>query len=53
MRRVLYVLKEMAHLVWRHKLYVIAPILLVLVLLVLLAFYLGPTAFMTFVYAGL
>jgi len=53
MRRVLYVFREMAFLIWSHKLYVIAPILITLVLLVLIAFYIGPTAFLTFIYAGL
>ena len=45
--------RETAHLVWRHKLYVLTPIFVVLILLVFLAFYLGPTAFFTFIYAGL
>ena len=53
MRRVWYILKEMMHLVRAHKLYVIAPLLVTLAFLAFLAFYLGPAAVLTFIYAGL
>ncbi len=53
MKKVWYIFKEMLHLIRAHKVYFIAPILLMLVLLTLLAFYLGPTAVLTFIYAGL
>jgi hypothetical protein len=53
MRKVWFILKEMAHLIWGHKLYVIAPLLITLAILAFLAFVLGPTAVMTFIYAGL
>jgi hypothetical protein len=46
-------MKEMAHLIRAHKLYVISPLLITLVLLALLALYVGPTAVLTFIYAGL
>ncbi len=53
MRRIWYMFKEMIHLIRAHKLYFISPLLLTLVLLALLALYLGPTAVLTFIYAGL
>lgn len=53
MRKLWFMLKEMLYLIRAHSLYFIAPILLMLVLLALLAFYLGPTAVLTFIYAGL
>jgi len=52
MRRIWYILKEMLHLIAAHKLYVIAPLLIALVLLALVAFVIGPTAALTFIYAG-
>lgn len=53
MRRLWFITKEMLHLIRAHKMYFIAPILISLVILTLLAFYLGPTAVLTFIYAGL
>lgn len=52
MRKVWYILKEMFHLIRQHKMYFIAPILITLALLVVFAFYVGPTAVLTFIYAG-
>jgi hypothetical protein len=37
----------------RHRRYVLAPLLLLLVLIALVAFYVGPGAVVTFIYAGL
>jgi hypothetical protein len=53
MRKIWFILKEMGHLIRTHKLYVISPILVTLAILAFLAFYLGPTAVLTFLYAGL
>ena len=53
MKRIWFIFKEMMHLVRNHKVYVIAPLLITLVLLALFAFILGPTAVLTFIYAGL
>lgn len=53
MRRIGYIFKEMLFLIKSHKLYFISPLLLMLVFLTLLAFYVGPTAILTFIYAGL
>lgn len=52
MNRLGYIFKEMGVLIWRHKIYFLTPLLLMLALLVFLAFYAGPTAVLTFIYAG-
>jgi hypothetical protein len=53
MRRIWLMFCETQHLIRAHRLYFIAPILLVLVLLAFFALYLGPSAVLTFIYAGL
>ncbi len=53
MKRIWYIFTEMIRLIRTHRLYFIAPILIMLTLLAFLAFYLGPTAILTFIYAGL
>ena len=45
-------LKEALYLVPRHKLYVLAPLLVLLLLLALIAFYVGPATVVTFIYSG-
>jgi hypothetical protein len=52
MKRIWHIMKEMLHLIRTHKLYVIAPLLISLVILAFLAFVVGPTAALTFIYAG-
>ena len=47
------VLSEMVYLIRKHKLYFIAPLLIMLALLVFLAFYLGHSfLIVSFIYAG-
>jgi hypothetical protein len=53
MKKVLYMFKEMFYLIKKHKLYFLAPILISLVLLAILAFSIGPNALIAFIYAGL
>lgn len=53
MRRIWYMLREMALLIKARKLYFLAPILIILVFLAFLVFQLGPAAVLTFIYAGL
>jgi hypothetical protein len=48
-----YLLREMWRLIRRDKVWVLAPLLMLLVLVALLAFYVGPGAVVTFIYAGL
>jgi hypothetical protein len=47
-----YILAELSFLVRRHKLYFLAPILLMLALLAFLVYYIGPTIIVSFIYAG-
>ncbi len=37
----------------RHKVYFLTPLFFLLILLVLLAYYLGPAVVVTFIYAGI
>lgn len=47
-----YLVKEMTVLIRKHKLYFISPMLLLLGLIAFLVYYLGPTAIVSFLYAG-
>ncbi len=53
MNKIQYVLKEMFYLIKKHKLAFLLPIFIVLILLVFLAYYVGPAAVTTFIYAGI
>lgn len=53
MNKIIGILKEMFYLVRKYKLYVLAPLLTGLVLLSILAFYLGPSVIISFIYAGI
>jgi hypothetical protein len=48
-----YVIKEMFYLVRKHKLAFLLPIFIMLTLLVLLAYYVGPAVVTSFIYAGI
>jgi hypothetical protein len=52
MRKILYILKEMAYLIRRHRLAFLAPILIMLALLAFLVYYIGPALITSFIYAG-
>jgi hypothetical protein len=53
MAKLFLLLKEMVYMVKKYKLYFLAPLLLMLVLLACIVFYLGPSIIITFIYAGL
>ncbi|MBF0331192.1 MAG: hypothetical protein HQL17_04585 [Candidatus Omnitrophica bacterium] len=53
MNKLQYILKEMSYLVNKHKLAFLLPIFIVLILLVFIAYYVGPAAVTTFIYAGI
>jgi len=53
MRKFVLILREAAHLVWRHKAWFLAPILLALALIGFLVYTLGPAALVSFLYAGI
>jgi hypothetical protein len=52
MRKILYIAGEMTGLIGKHRLYIIAPVLITLAVLSLLVYYVGPTVVITFIYAG-
>ena len=52
MRKIWYIVKEMGYLIRTRKLYFIAPTLIILALLAFLVYQLGPSAILTFIYAG-
>lgn len=51
--KIAYIIKEMWFLIKQHKVYFLAPVLLMLAMLAVFVYYLGPTAIVTFLYAGL
>lgn len=51
--KVTYILKEMGYMIRRHKFFFLAPILIMLSLLAILVYYIGPAAIVTFFYAGI
>ncbi len=53
MKKILYIFKELFFMVRKYKIYFLAPIFIILTLLAILCFYLGPTAVITFIYAGI
>jgi DUF917 family protein len=52
MRKIFFILNEFMVLMRENKTYVLAPILIALALLSFLVYYVGPTAIVTFIYAG-
>lgn len=53
LKQLRYITNEMLYLVKKNRFYFIAPLLLLLAILVLVVFYVGPTVVITFMYAGL
>ena len=52
-RKVLYILKEMFHMINRQKLYFLIPIFIILAFLAFLVYYIGPAVIISFIYAGI
>lgn len=50
--RVWRILVQFVHFVKRRRRYVLVPLLILLVLIAVLAFYVVPSAFVSFLYAG-
>lgn len=50
--RVGFLTREALRFLWRYRAFVLAPLLGLLVLLTLLALYLGPETIVTLIYAG-
>jgi len=53
MRKILYILKETFYLIKVHKVYFLAPLFIVLAVLTILVFYIGPSVIISFIYAGI
>jgi hypothetical protein len=52
MKKIMFIFRELFYLLQENKNYVLAPIFIALAILSLLVFYVGPTAIVTFIYAG-
>lgn len=53
MTKIGYILKESFYMVRKHKIYFLAPLLVMLAVLALIAFYIGPSIIISFIYAGI
>ncbi len=53
MRKIRYILRETWYLIRQHKLYFFAPMLIILGILAILVFYVGPSVIIAFMYAGI
>jgi len=53
MLKITYLLKETFYLIRKHRIYFLAPIFMILVVLALLVFYIGPSVIISFIYAGI
>ncbi len=53
MKKIWYIMKEMLYLIKRHKIYFLAPLLVIFVVLALVSFYIGPSVIISFIYAGI
>jgi hypothetical protein len=53
MIKIVYILKETFYMIKRHKIYFLAPILIILALLAIIVFYIGPSVIISFIYAGI
>ena len=53
MKKILYLLKETFFLIKKQKIYFLAPLMILLAVLAILVFYLGPSVIISFIYAGI
>jgi len=53
MLKITYLFKESFYLIKKHKVFFLAPILILMSLLALLVFYIGPSVIISFIYAGI
>jgi hypothetical protein len=53
MKRFFYIFKQMLNLIRTHKIYFMAPILIMITLLAFVALVVGPSVITSFIYAGL
>ena len=53
MRKLGFIMREVAILIREHKLYFLAPLVILLSALAVLFFHFGPSTFLVFIYAGI
>jgi hypothetical protein len=53
MKKIFFILKEMLFMLKKHKLYIVAPVFILLALLAILIYQVGPAVIITFIYAGI
>ncbi len=53
MRKLIFMMREGRVLIREHKMYFLAPLLIVLALIAILVYSIGPTVITTFIYAGI
>lgn len=53
MRKLKYLLREMGRLIKKHKVYFLAPLFFLLIVVALVCFYIGPSVVIAFIYAGI
>jgi hypothetical protein len=49
----MYILRQMLYMIRKHKIYFLAPLLILFVVLALVSFYIGPSVIISFIYAGI
>ena len=52
MRKIRFILKEMMLMIRKHRIRMIAPILIIMAVLAFLVYYIGPAVIVSFIYAG-
>jgi len=52
MKKIIYIIKQMLILIRKHKLSFLAPLLIILAILAILVYYIGPAVIVSFIYAG-
>ncbi len=53
MKKITYLFKETFHLIKKNKIYFFAPFIIFIIILALLAWYIGPAIIVSFIYAGI
>lgn len=52
MKKLMYLFNQLFKMIWKHKIYFFAPLFIMIIILAVLAIYIGPSAVIAFIYAG-
>ncbi len=52
MKKIFYLFRETFYMIKKYKIFFLAPLFILLILLALVAFYIGPSVVISFFYAG-